>query len=323
LTDGGAGSPPAGTSPERAGGARGRDEFRGGRGAGMQLVVNGAASGAVVAVLALAFQLVYLPTRVFHFAMAALFAAAPFVTWQALQEGVPRPLALALGVLATILLSLLAEAANHGPIARRQGSFSAQLIASIGFYIIVVQIVAVVWGNDPKVLRTGSDPVIAIGSVVITAMKAWQLAGCAAIVLAFFGWLFFTRVGLLFRGLADNPRELAIRGHNVRRLRLLAFGISGGMIGLVAILGALDTGFYSYSGLPMLLLSVVAAIIGGRHSFFGAVIGGVLLGLVRAEVEWYLSPRWLDVATFVLLVLFLLFRPQGILARQARLEAAA
>ncbi|MFO1058736.1 MAG: branched-chain amino acid ABC transporter permease [Dongiaceae bacterium] len=289
----------------------------------MQLVLNGAGSGAVVAVLALAFQLVYLPTRVFHFAMAALYAAAPFIVWQALDWGVPRPAALLLGVLGTVALSLLAEAVNHGPIARRSGSFSAQLIASVGFYIILVQVIAVIWGNDPKALRGGADTVIPLGSVVVTGMRLWQIAGCAALVLAFFAWLFLTRVGLLFRALSDNPRELAVRGHNVRRLRLVAFAISGAMIGTVAILVALDTGFYSYSGLPMLLLSVVAAIIGGRHSFLGAVIGGLLLGLVRAQVEWYLSPRWLDAATFVLLVVFLLFRPEGILARRARLEAAA
>lgn len=289
----------------------------------MQVILNGAISGLEIAVLGLAFQLVYLPTKVFHIALGALYAAAPFLAWEALQQGVPPVLAIFLGIFGTFLLSVAMEHFNHGRIAGRQGSFAAHFVSSLGLYIIVVQFVAVVWGNDPKVLRSGIDQVSFIGSVVVTDSEWWSIGGCVVIIAIFFVWLRFTNVGLQFRGLADNPSELSLRGYNVRRLRLIAFGISGVMVGATSILVARDSGFWSHGGLSILLLAIVAAIIGGRFSFFGAVIGGFLLGLVRAEVEWYIDARWIDAATFLLLVVFLFVRPSGIIARRARLESEA
>ena len=289
----------------------------------MQVFVNGAISGLEIAVLGLAFQLVYLPTKVFHIALGALYSAAPFLAWEAMQQGVPPVPAIFLGIFGTFLLSVAMEAFNHGRIAGRQGSFAAHFVSSLGLYIIVVQFVAVLWGNEPKVLRSGIDAVTFVGPVVVTHSEWWTIGGCGLMIVVFFIWLRFTSVGLQFRGLADNPSELALRGYNVRQLRYVAFGISGAMIGVVSILGARDAGFWSHGGLSILLLAIVAAIIGGRFSFFGAVIGGFLLGLVRSEVEWYIEAKWIDAATFALLVMFLLFRPAGIITRRARLEAEA
>ena len=86
---------------------------------------------------------------------------------------------------------------------------------------------------------------------------------------------------------------------------------------------AREIGFHPHSGLDTLLLAVVAAIIGGQGSFIGPIIGGLLLGIVRSEVVWHISAQWQDGVTFLLLALFLLLRPQGIVARRARLEAEA
>lgn len=289
----------------------------------MQLVFNGVANGLAVAVLALAFQLVYLPTKIFYFAIAAVYALAPFPAWQLLQWGVPLPLAVLGGVAASALVSVLMELLTHGPMERKRASFSAQFIASLGYYIVIAQVLSALWGNDPKQLRGGVDPILEVHGVYFSQSRMILAGGCLVMVAAFFLWLRTTQVGLQFRALSDNARELAIRGYNIEALRITAFALSGILVGVLATLSALDTGFYSYSGLPVFLLAVVAAIIGGRYSFLGAVIGGILLGVMRAEVEWFLSSRWLNVATFGLLVLFLLFRPQGIMAKVRRLEAEA
>ena len=144
------------------------------------------------------------------------------------------------------------------------------------------------------------------------------------IVLSFFSiWLWRTDTGLQFRALADNPTEIAMRGYNITRLRMIAFGLSGVITAIGALLVAREIGFHPHSGLDTLLLAVVAAIIGGQSSFIGPIIGGLLLGIVRAEVVWYMSAQWQDGITFVLLAVFLLLRPQGIVSKRARLEAEA
>lgn len=287
----------------------------------MQVLINGLISGLSIALLALAFQLVYLPTKVFHIGMGAIYAAAPFFAWACVQAGAPLWLGLIVGVVGAMMLSVSAELINHGPIERRLGSFTAHFIASLGFYIIVVQALALIWGNEPKLLRAGTDQVFFLGDVVVTETQLWK-AGCSLLILTvFFLWLRFTKIGLQLRGLADNPGELALRGYNIRRLRLLSFGLSGAIVAAVALLEARDSGFWTHVGLQVLLLAIVAAIIGGRGTLIGPAIGGLLLGVMRHEIEWQVSARWVEVATFLVLAAFLLLRPNGIIVRKARLEA--
>ena len=132
-----------------------------------------------------------------------------------------------------------------------------------------------------------------------------------------------TNLGLQFRGLADNPRQLMLLGYDVPKLRLLAFCFSGLLCVGSAVPLAIDYGFDPNSGLNTLLLAVVAVIIGGRGSFLGPVLGGLVLGIVRSEVIWIFPGNWQDAATFVLLVLVLLFRPAGLFGNLSRLEAQA
>ena len=93
----------------------------------------------------------------------------------------------------------------------------------------------------------------------------------------------YSQLGLEFRALADNAKEFALRGYNVNRLRLLAFGLSGLLGAVSSLLVAYDIGFDPNGGLNAVLLAVVAVIIGGRQSFLGPILGGILLGVIRSE----------------------------------------
>ena len=121
--------------------------------------------------------------------------------------------------------------------------------------------------------------------------------------------------------MADNPVQFCLSGHNAQQYRLLAFGVSGLLGGAAALLTAYDVGFDPHGGLHALLLAIVAMIIGGRGSFRGPIVGGLLLGVVRAMVAWQFSIQWQDVFTFLLLAIVLYIRPDGLFARPSRLEA--
>ncbi|MEW8052324.1 MAG: branched-chain amino acid ABC transporter permease [Candidatus Thiodiazotropha sp.] len=289
----------------------------------LQIVVNGVISGMVLAVLALGFSIVYLPCRIFHIALGGIYAVTPFVAMTILSSGGGWPLALIGSVGAAVTIGLLCELLNHRPLEKRQASSGAQLIASLGVYIILVEVVAIIWGNEAQILRSGIDKTFAIGGLTLTLAQV--LSGLLSTVLlaALFIWLRFTNMGLRLRALADNPVEFGLRGFNVDAHRLLAFGLSGLLAATAALLTAYDVGFEPHGGLHMLVLAIVAVLIGGRESFYGPVVGGVLLGVLRAVVVWYFSARWQDVATFVLLALFLYVQPHGICGRSGRLEADA
>lgn len=121
--------------------------------------------------------------------------------------------------------------------------------------------------------------------------------------------------------LSDNPVQFSLMGYDISRLRLLAFGMSGLFTVMASVLTAMDIGFDPYGGLKVVLLAIVATIIGGKGSFVGPVIGGVLPGLVRSQVVWHASARWEDAVSFLILVIFLFFRPQGIMGEKGRIEA--
>lgn len=287
----------------------------------MQFILNGLITGSAIALLALAFQMVYLPTRIFFIGLAGIYSLAPFIALSALQSGWGWFAAMGTAVLVSVTLAVLMEWANHAPLARRNASEGVQLISSLGIYIIVVQIIAMVWGNETKTLRTGLDAVTRWGDVIVVQAQ-WIMLGVSAILIAGFAlFLMHSDLGLRLRALADNQTQFALYGYNVDAHRVLAFAISGGFAAVAALVTAYDIGFDPYVGLHTTILAVVAVIIGGRGSFAGVVLGGLLLGVLRSEVVWHLSARWQEAATFTLLALFLLLRPQGLLGSRSRIEA--
>ena len=287
----------------------------------MQVLINGLISGATIALLALAFAVVYLPTRVFHIALAGIYSVAPFIALSLATAGLPWPICAGAALAVGTALSVGCEWLNHAQLDRKGVGPGLHLVSSLGIFIVLVQVIAMIWGNDARSLRQGVDEVFSFAVITLTRAQAIAALASCGLMLLFFLWLRFSNRGLQFRALADNPVQLALFGYNIRRLRLLAFGMSGLLAAACSLMVAFDVGFDPHGGLNALLLAVVAAIIGGRESFWGPVLAGFLLGVVRAEVVWYASARWQDAITYSLLVIFLFLRPEGLIGRKMRLEA--
>lgn len=286
----------------------------------MQIFINGCITGLALGVVALSFTIVYLPTRVFHLALGAVFTITPYIVWSGVQVGLPWIVAVTIALLTGTVISLLCELLNHRTLSRIGVTGSAHLVSSLGVYIVLSQVVFMVWGSDPHTIRSGVSGLIALDNLVLTPPQVLS-AGIAALILVVFGlWLSFAKKGVLFRALADNAEEVAVRGHDVNRLRLLAFGLSGLLCSCGSLLLAYDKGFGPYGGLTAILLAVVAMIIGGRTTFIGPIVGGIVLGLIREETAYLLASRWQDLMTFLVLALFLLLRPSGLIAHKGRIE---
>ena len=288
----------------------------------MQILLNGTIQGIIIALTALGFSVVYNSTGIFHIAQGAIYAMAPFILLSLLHSGLSLPLAVSLSLSFTIILSMLFEFVNHWPLYKKGASGLIHLISSLGIYIIFVQVIAIVWGNDTRVLRDEIDVTYTLSDIIITRSQTVGFLASLLLIASFFLWLKKTNGGLKFLALSDNPVQLSLMGYDIGKLRLLAFGLSGLITGAAAILMANDIGFDPHGGLSAVLLAIVATIIGGKGSFFGPVVGGILLGIIRSEVVWYTSARWENTITFLILVLFLFFRPQGLMGQKGRLEAS-
>jgi len=176
----------------------------------MQVIINGLISGLVISVLAIGFNAVYLPTRIFYISLGGIYAITPFVAWACLQYKLPLGFAFLAAVLAALVISIANEYCNHAPLEKRKASPGAHLISSLGIYIILIQVIAIVWGSETKVLREGIDKAFKIGSLIIT--KSQLISGLVSTLLiaAFLTWLKRHKMGIRFKALSDNPTELAL-----------------------------------------------------------------------------------------------------------------
>jgi branched-chain amino acid transport system permease protein len=289
----------------------------------MQIILNGLISGCAIALLAVAFQIVYLPTRVFFIGLAGLYSLTPYGVLAASNAGLPIAAGVAIALTVVVLLAILCEWLNHAPLARKNASEGVHLVSSLGIYIIFVQVIAIVWGNDTKAFRTGLDSTLHVAGTVLTGAQLLMAGTASVFLIGAWAILRTSDIGLRLRALADNPTRFALFGYNVDAYRLIAFALAGTFAAVSSMLTAYDIGFDPYTGLHAVLLAVVAVIVGGRHSFIGPAVGGLLLGFVRAQVVWHFSARWQEAVTFAMLALFLLLRPQGLFGRQTRIEATA
>lgn len=288
----------------------------------LQPLVNGVVTGLGLAILGLALQLVYLPTRVLFFAIAGLFAAAPYLMVAGAQWGMPITAAAAASIVFVSAASVLMEWVSHAPLARHGATGGVQLVASLGYYTVLAQGVSAFWGSQPRLLAASSEQLMWRGAgVAVSASQVLMAVGAASIIGGVIAVLHYSRAGLRIRALADNPTQFQIIGYNPWRYRSAVFAVSGALSGAAALLFAADVGFDPAAGLNPVLYAFVGLIVGGRHAPSGAVLGCLLVGVVRAEVSWFLSARWQDATVFLLMVIFLMVIPGGMLGRRVRLEA--
>jgi branched-chain amino acid transport system permease protein len=285
----------------------------------MQWVINGLADGLVIGLLAFAFMLVYSSTGVFFIALAGVYSLAPFVSVLLLRFGVPFIPACVLGASSSALLAGTLEAVNHWPLESRRVSWAGHLVTSLGLNMVIVQVISLAWGNTLQVLGKEATAVgMRLGQVIVSRSQLTELCFVPILFAVLHMWAKQTKSGVRLRGLASNSIALELTGTNVRAVRLMVFVLAGGVAAFASLMRAYDIGFDAVSGLNAVILAFAALVIGGKDNFWGGQLGGITLGIIRSSVAWFSSARWQEPVTFVVLALFLLLRPQGILGNQIR-----
>lgn len=284
-----------------------------------QFIANGIITGLIYGVVALGFALVYNTTRIFHIAYAAIYMIAPYFLIFFLKSiGLPIVISLLLALLGTVVIGLSIELFVYSPLVRRSSSSNVIMVSSIGVMIVLINIVALLFGNETKIINPEISKSITFGTMLITYTQLIQFFLSLLLFVVFFTFLKFSRFGIQTRAFRDDDRLSAVLGLNTLKLKRTLFILSSFFAAAGSCLMAFDVGMDPYVGMPMLLNAVVALIIGGVGRFEAPVLGGLLIGVLQALVVYVASARWQDAVTFLLLIAFLLFRPQGILGEKMR-----
>ncbi len=301
----------------------------------LQQLVNGLAQGGIYALIALGYTMVYGVLRFINFAHGDIFMLGSFA---GLYLG-PRLLAasglgpsyagVALVLLVAMALSALAgiviERVCYRPL--RQQPRITVLITAIGVSLLLENGGQLVFGANPQsfpdliVDRALDIPAAwgALSALTITLSQVLVLGATLALLVLLRHIVNRTRIGLAMRALAFNPTATQLSGVNLDRVIGFTFGLGSALAGAAGILASIQQpSIDPLMGINAGLKAFVAAVLGGIGNLPGAVLGGILIGLLEALVVGYFSPTYRDPIVFTVLILILLLRPAGLLGSLER-----
>ena len=174
------------------------------------------------------------------------------------------------------------------------------------------------YGNETQILNPNISKSITLGNIILTHTQLAHLFVSLVLIGIFLLFLKHSKFGIKTRAMRDDDVLCTVFGLDISQMRLNLFGLSAFFAAVGSGLVAYDVGMDPYVGMPMLLNAVVALIIGGVGRFEAPILGGFIIGILQSLAVWTFSSRWQDAITFSLLIIFLLFRPQGLLGEKQR-----
>ncbi|HQY29321.1 MAG TPA: branched-chain amino acid ABC transporter permease [Burkholderiaceae bacterium] len=298
----------------------------------LQQILNGLVLGSVYALIALGYTMVYGILQLINFAHGeVLMVGAMVAAWlvpMLLAAGVPAPLALLLVVLAAVpvcmVLSVAIERIAYRPL--RNAPRLAPLITAIGVSIVLQTVAMMIWKPNPIVFPDllPTEPVPIFGAILapkqilILVVAATMMTGLVLLVNR-------TKLGRAMRATAENPRIAGLMGVNANQVIAATFAIGAALAAVAGVLVALNYNIAHFAmGFIPGLKAFTAAVLGGIGNIAGAMLGGLLLGIIESLGAGYigdltggfLGSHYQDIFAFAVLILVLLFRPSGIMGER-------
>ena len=285
-------------------------------------IVRGVATGCIYALLALGLTLIYQVSGVVNFAQGALAAVGAYVLWSLLvQASLPFLPAILLTVAATFLIGSALQAAV---LQRLHRAPAAALIVTLGLLIVLEGGIGLIWGyTGPAPPLVFSLPIsafrrVTIGPVALSQLDLATIGVTAVLILAFFVFLRYTRVGTAVLAVAQSPQGAQLVGIRIGRVRLAAWGISASIAAVAGALIATNTQQTPTMAEIYLLNAFAGAVIGGLDNLVGAAVGALLIGIIQDLVALYVPTGLAEAGisstavVFLLLLIALLTRPAGL-----------
>jgi neutral amino acid transport system permease protein len=281
-----------------------------------QTGLNGLSLGSVLALGAIGLTLVYGILKLVNFAHGDFITFGAYIAFAVnISAGVPLAIAVVAAMAATALLGVFFERAMWGPMRARGAGLLQLLLMSIGLALLIRGIVQMIWSTEIRTLDVNTTATVDFLGLSV---------GRTALIVIVIGFVVLVAIGLMLRysllgkqmrALSDDLDLAETAGVNTERVVILTWVFSGALAGLAGALAATSLTVYPELGFELLLALFAAVVIGGIGNPFGALAGGIVLGLV---IEWstlLVDARWKLTFGFAVLILVLIFRPQGIFGR--------
>jgi branched-chain amino acid transport system permease protein len=287
-----------------------------------QIILNGIISGSIYALIAIGFAIIYKTIKFFHFAHGVVYAAGAYLAYTfCILLKINPLLSFLLSIILVAFLGIVIDRFVYFPLRKRKTSNLIFLLASFGVFIFLQNLLQLIFGAQILTLRTGpiKEGHHFLGAVITDTQI---LIIVSSVVLFLLTWLIIqkTKLGKAIRAVADDPIGARISGINSEKIITAVFAIGSALAGAAGILVSLETNIEPTMGFNAVLKGIIASIIGGIGSIPGALFGGLFLGLAENLGIWKIQAGWKDAIAFVILILFLLFRPSGIMGVKTEKE---
>jgi branched-chain amino acid transport system permease protein len=284
-------------------------------GSWLQYVAGGLTAGAIYALVALGFSIVYHASHAINFAQGEFVMIGGMSAVSLVALGLSLWIAVPLAVAGAVVVGLLVQRlALERAQSRGQADVVTLIIITIGVALFLRGLAQLVWDKRIHALPafSGSEP-IAIGGATVVPQSLWVLGGAAVAVLAL-GWFFNrTLYGKAMRATAINPLAARLMGISTRGVMRTSFALAATLGALGGVLTAPITFTSTDVGVMLGLKGFAAAMLGGLGSFGGAVVGGLLLGLIEGLGAGFISSAYKDAIAFVVILAVLFFLPGGLI----------
>ena len=279
----------------------------------LQILANGLIAGSLYALVAAGFSLIFSTNKFVHFAHGSSVTVAGYLTYLFFtQLGFPFWTAAIITIILTSLFGYGMYRLVYLPLQSRKASNIILLIASIGLLILFENLLQIAFGSEFRSIAYGTiEKGMSIAGATITKLQL-VIIFVSIVLLIVLHLMKRTRLGRNMRAVADNPKLARIIGINDRKIAGYSFLIGSALAGIAGILVGLEQNLHPTMGTGLMVKGFTRAVVGGVTSVPGAVLGSYILGLVENIGVWFVPSGYKDAIAFVLLLVFLLWKPSGL-----------
>ena len=283
----------------------------------IQTLISGLSLGSIYALIALGYTMVYGIAKMLNFAHGDIIMVGAYAVITAVfTMGLPPFIAILIGIALCALLGIVIEFLAYRPL--RQAQPLAVLITAIGVSYLLQNLALLIYGSEQKAFPTiVALPTVHIGGVYIDGITLATLVVTAVIMVALSLFINKTRMGKAMRAVSEDKEAAELMGISVNRTITVTFAIGSALAGVAAIFyGAAYTYIRPTTGAMPGIKAFTAAVFGGIGSIPGAMLGGILLGVIEQLSKTYISTLWADAIVFGVLVVVLVVKPTGLLGKK-------
>ncbi|MBA3046965.1 branched-chain amino acid ABC transporter permease [Patescibacteria group bacterium] len=281
----------------------------------LQLFINGLIAGAIYALVAAGFALIYSTCKFVHFAHGSAVAASSYALYFLFSQlGLNFWIAIVFTIIFAGLFGWLINRIVYQELRKRKASNVILLIASVALLILIESLILLLFGADVKTIGfIKISKGMEFLNAIITPLQIVIIISSLILLALLFVFMKKTRLGKAMRAVAGNKEAAEISGISVKKIYSRAFMIGSAIAGAAGVLIGLEQNLEPMMGTSLIIKGFTGAIIGGASSVPGAILGSFLLGQAENFGIWFLPSGYKDAIAFVILFIFLIFRPNGIL----------